>query len=125
MKRVFLLLTAVVFSTSMYAQDEAALTAVADKEAVVEVATDQNPELENQIKGALKSDETLQKETINYLKENPETASSVAEIIAANGDSLDGIISAVLGDSELSKTAVSFIKDNPELLNKAMELAGM
>jgi hypothetical protein len=125
MKRVFLLLIAVVFSTSMYAQDEAALSAVADKEAVAEVATAQNPELENQIKGALKSDETLQKETINYLKENPETASSVAEIIAANGDSLDGIISAVLGDSELSKTAVSFIKDNPELLNKAMELAGM
>ena len=66
-----------------------------------------------------------QKETISYLQENPETASAVGEIIEANGDSLDGIISAVLGDSELASSAISFVKDNPELLKKAMKVAGM
>lgn len=124
MKRVFLLIAAVVLSTSMYAQDEASVTAVVDNE-VVEVSATQNPEIEKHITEALKSDENLQKEAINYLKENPETASSVADIIAANGDSLDAVIAAVLGDSELATSAVNFIKDNPEMLNKAMQLAGM
>ena len=141
MKQVFLLIVAVVFSTAMYAQDTATLTDVADKEAVTEAAPEaateavseaapevapvQNPELEKQIADAIMSDETLQKETINYLKENPETASSLAEIIEANGDSVDGIIKAVFGDSELAATAVNYVKENPEMLSKAMKLAGM
>lgn len=124
MKRVFLVIIAVVFSSSMFAQD-VSLTNAADQVAGAEVVADQTQDVEAQIKDALMKDETLQKEAINYLKENPETASSVADILTANEGSLDGIISAVLGDSELTKTVVNYIKNNPEMLKQAMKLAGM
>ena len=124
MKGVFLVIIAVIFSSSMYSQ-EVSLSNAADQVAEAEVVVEQTQDVETQIKDALMKDENLQKEAINYLKENPETASSVADILQANEGSMDGIISAVLGDSELAKTAVNYIKNNPEMLKQVMKLAGM
>lgn len=125
MKRVIVLIVAVVFSTAMYAQETSALSAVTENESLTEVAATQNPELEKQIKDALMSDENLQESAINYLKENPETASSLADIVEANEGSLEGIISAVLGDSDLTSAAIGYIKNNPEMIQQVMKLAGM
>ena len=78
-----------------------------------------------QIKDALMKDEGLQKETINYLKENPETTNALSKILADNKGSLDGIIKSVLGDSDLTTAAVDWISKNPEMLNKVMKIVGM
>lgn len=128
MRRVFLFVVAIAFSTAVQAQDasvsqaaDQAVNQVAEGEAVATETQD----VEIQIIDALMKDENLQKEAINYLKENPETASSVAGILKANEGSMDGIITAVLANNELAKTAVNYIKNNPEMLQTAMQLAGM
>lgn len=123
MKRVFLLLVAVVFSASVYAQEETTMDVNVDKE--VAAVTEESADVNAQIADALSSDETLQKETVNYLKENPETSEALATIIEENEGSVSDIMTSVLGDSDLTTAAVNFIKENPEMLSKAMKLAGM
>jgi hypothetical protein len=70
-------------------------------------------------------DEGLQKETINYLKSNPETVESLAGMVTKNGGSTKGIMKSILGDKTLSTAAIDYISNNPELLDKAMKLIGM
>ena len=113
------------FSASISAQTMPSVSTDDVKKVGMEAAADQNPELEKQIKDALSKDEGLQKETVNYLKENPETTNAISKIIADNKDSLDGIIKSVLGDSALTTAAVDYIANNPEMLNKVMKMAGM
>lgn len=125
MKRVLLLIFVMAFTTSISAQTMPSVSTDDVKNAGMEAAAKQNPELEQQIKDALSKDEGLQKETVNYLKENPDTASAIAKIIADNKDSLDGIIKSVLGDSSLTTAAVDWIANNPEMLSKAMKIIGM
>lgn len=125
MRRLLLLVVVMAFSASISAQTMPSVSTDDVKNAGMEAAAEQNPELENQIKDALSKDEGLQKETVNYLKENPETTNAISKIIADNKDSLDGIIKSVLGDSALTTAAVDFIANNPEMLNKVMKMAGM
>ena len=70
-------------------------------------------------------DEGLQKETIAYLKENPDTSDALTEIVGKNKDSLSGIMDAVMGDSKLASAAIDWISNNPEMLQKAMKIIGM
>jgi transcription termination factor NusB len=125
MKRVVLLIVAVIFSASISAQTMPSVSTDDVKNAGVAVAAEQSPEVEKQIKDALMKDEGLQKETINYLKENPETTNALSKILVDNKDSLDGIIKSVLGDSALTTAAVDWIANNPEMLNKVMKIVGM
>ncbi len=125
MKRVVLLIVAVIFSVSISAQTMPTVNTDDVKNAGVAVAAEQSPELEKQITDALMKDEGLQKETINYLKENPETTNALSKILVDNKDSLDGIMKAVLGDSALATAAVDWIANNPEMLSKVMKIAGM
>ena len=125
MKRLLLLIFVMAFTASISAQTMPSVSTDVVKKAGMEAATEQSPELEQQIKDALMKDEGLQKETINYLKENPETTNSLSKIIADNKDSLDGIIKSVLGDSALTTAAVDWIANNPQMLNKVMKMAGM
>jgi len=48
----------------------------------------------------------LQRKTINYLKENPETTSAFSKILVDNKDSLDEIIKPVFVDIALTTAAV-------------------
>jgi len=125
MKRVVLLIVAVIFSVSISAQTMPTVSTDDVKNAGVAAAAEQSPEVEKQIKDALMKDEGLQKETINYLKENPETTNALSKIIGDNKDSLDGIMKSVLGDSALTTAAVDWIANNPEMLNKVMKIVGM
>jgi uncharacterized membrane protein YvbJ len=125
MKRVVLLIVAMIFSASISAQTMPTVNTDDVKNAGVAVAAEQSPEVEKQIKDALMKDEGLQKETINYLKENPETTNALSKILVDNKDSLDGIMKAVLGDSALTTAAVDWIANNPEMLNKVMKIVGM
>lgn len=125
MKRLLLLVFVMAFTASLSAQTMPSVSTDDVKKVGMEAAADQNPELENQIKDALSKDEGLQKETVNYLKENPETTNAISKIITDNKDSLDGIIKSVLGDSALTTAAVDYIANNPEMLNKVMKMAGM
>lgn len=125
MKRLLLLVFVMAFSASISAQTMPSVSTDDVKKVGMEAAADQNPELEKQIKDALSKDEGLQKETVNYLKENPETTNAISKIITDNKDSLDGIIKSVLGDSALTTAAVDYIANNPEMLNKVMKMAGM
>ena len=113
------------FTASISAQTMPSVSTDDVKKVGMEAAADQNPELKNQIKDALSKDEGLQKETVDYLKENPETTNAISKIITDNKDSLDGIIKSVLGDSALTTAAVDYIANNPEMLNKVMKMAGM
>ena len=131
MRRVFLIFAAIAFSTAVHAQDATVSEAadqVAKAEAVAseaEAVATEVPDVDIQIIDALMKDESLQKEAVNYLKENPETASSVAGILKANEGYMEGIITAVLANNELTTTAVNYIKNNPEMLQTALKLGGM
>lgn len=125
MKRVLFLFSVLAFSASISAQTVPSLKTDDIKKAGMEVASENNPELDKQIKDALMKDEGLQKETISYLKKNPETTNAITKILQDNKDSLDGIIKSVLGDSELTTAAIDWISKNPEMLDKVMKLAGM
>ena len=125
MKRIVLLIVAVVFSVSISAQTMPSVKTDDVKNAGMAVATEQSPDVEKQISEALMKDEGLQKDTIAYLKENPDTSNAVTEIVGQHKDSLSGIMKAVMGDSTLSAAAIDWIANNPEMLSKAMKIIGM
>ena len=125
MKKVLFLMFAMAFTTAVSAQTMPSMSTDDVKKVGTEALAEQNPEMDKQIKDALMKDEGLQKETINYLKENPETASALAGILTKNKGSLDGIMKSVLGDSKLTTAAIDFISNNPEMLSKAMKIVGM
>ena len=91
----------------------------------LEAVSKENPDMEGQITEALKKDEGLQKEAINYLKNNPETAVSLAGMAKKSGGSNKGLMKSILGDKDLTAAAIEFISSNPELLSKAMKVIGM
>lgn len=113
------------FSTAVSAQSMPSVSTDDVKKMGTEALASQSPDTEKQIKDALMKDEGLQKETINYLKENPETASALAGILTKNKGSLDGIMKSVLGDSDLTSAAIEWISNNPEMLSKVMKIVGM
>ena len=115
----------IAFSATMSAQTMPSMSTNDMKKVGTEALAKQSPEVEKQIKDALMKDEGLQKETINYLKENPETTSALAGILTKNKGSLDGIMKSVLGDSKLTAAAIDWISNNPEMLSKAMKIIGM
>ncbi len=125
MKKVLFLMFAMAFTTAVSAQTMPSIKTDDLKNAGAQALAEQNPEMEKQIKDALMKDEGLQKETINYLKENPETTSALTKIIADNKDSIDGVMKSVLGDSKLTSAAIDWISKNPEMLNKVMKIVGM
>lgn len=125
MKRIVLLIVAVVFSATISAQTIPSVKTEDVKSAGMAVANEQNPDMEKQIKEALMKDESLQEETIGYLQDNEDTSDAITEIIQDNEDSLSGIMEAVMGDSALSSAAIDWISNNPEMLKKAMKIAGM
>ena len=125
MKRFFIFFALVMFTMSISAQTMPAVSTDDVKAAATEAAAEQSPDATKQIMSALKTDEGLKKETIDYLKNNPETTSAISKIITDNKDSIDGIMKSVLGDSALTSTAVDWIANNPEMLSKVMKLAGM
>lgn len=116
---------AMAFTTAVSAQTMPSVKTDDVKSMGAEALADQNPEMDKQIKEALMKDEGLQKETINYLKENPETTSALTKIIADNKDSIDGVMKSVLGDSQLTTAAIDWISNNPDMLNKVMKIVGM
>ena len=116
---------AMAFTTAVSAQTMPSINADDVKKVGAEALAEQNPEMDKQIKDALMKDEDLQKETIKYLKENPETASSLTKILTENKGSLDSIMKSVLGDSKLTTAAIDWISNNPEMLSKAMKIVGM
>ena len=125
MKKVLFLMCFIAFSATMSAQTMPSMSTNDMKKVGTEALAKQSPEVEKQIKDALMKDEGLQKETINYLKENPETTSALAGILTKNKGSLDGIMKSVLGDSKLTAAAIDWISNNPEMLSKAMKIVGM
>ncbi|MCP4884832.1 MAG: hypothetical protein GY908_13710 [Flavobacteriales bacterium] len=125
MRKVLFLMCFIAFSTGMSAQTMPSVTTNDMKKVGTDALAKQSPELENQIKDALMKDEGLQKETINYLKKNPETTSALAGILTKNKGSLDGIMKSVLGDKDLTSAAIQWISNNPEMLSKVMKIVGM
>ena len=113
----------VAFSASLSAQTMPSLSDA--KKAGLEEVSKSSPDQKAQITEALKKDEGLQKETINYLKENPETAASVATMAKKSGGSNKGLMKSILGDKDLTTAAIEYISSNPELLSKAMKVIGM
>ena len=125
MKRMILSMAVMIFTLSISAQTMPSVSADDVQAAGMEAVAEQNPDMTNQIKEVLMKDEGIQKEAIDYLKNNPETTDAISQIIADNKDSIEGIMKSVLGDSSLSTAAIDWIANNPEMLNKVMKLAGM
>ena len=125
MKRFFILMIMMSLTYSVSAQTMPSVSTDDVKAAGVEAAAEQGTDVTKQIMTALKTDEGVQKETIDYLKNNPETTNAISKIITDNKDSIDGIMKSVLGDSALTSAAVDWIANNPDMLGKVMKLAGM
>ena len=113
------------FTASLSAQSLPKLKTSDVKMDGIESVKKEQPKLDSQIKDALMKDEDLQKETIDYLKSNPDTAKSLTEIASKNKGSNKGIMKSILGDKDLTTAAIDYISKNPDLLNKAMKVIGM
>lgn len=125
MKKVLFFACTLAFSVSLSAQTLPDVNANDIKNADIETISKENPNLEAQIQDALMKDDGLQKETIDYLKSNPETTKSLANILTKNSGSNEGIMKSILGDKDLATAAIDYISSNPELLSKAMKIIGM
>lgn len=125
MKKYLFFMFIIAFSASLSAQTMPTLNSSDAAKAGLEAVAKEKPNMEGQITEALKKDEGLQKEAINYLKNNPETAASVASMAKKNGGSTKGLINSILGDKDLTTAAIEYISSNPELLSKAMKIIGM
>ncbi len=115
----------IAFSTTLSAQTMPTVKTSDLKKTGIEAVSKEKPNMEAQIKSALMKDEDLQKETIKYLKSNPETTKSVTNMVKDNKGSNKGIMKAILGDKKLSTAAIDYISKNPKLLSKAMKVIGM
>ncbi|MGB5355927.1 MAG: hypothetical protein WBN11_04460 [Eudoraea sp.] len=125
MKKVLFFTFIMAFSASLSAQTVPGINTSDVKKSGMDAVSKENPNMDAQIKDALMKDEGLQKETIDYLKSNPETTKSLTNIAAENKGSNQGIMKAILGDKDLASAAIDFISKNPELLSKAMKVIGM
>jgi hypothetical protein len=125
MKKYLFFTFIIAFSVSLSAQTMPSLNSSDATKAGLEAVSKENPDMEGQITEALKKDEGLQKEAINYLKNNPETAVSLAGMAKKSGGSNKGLMKSILGDKDLTAAAIEFISSNPELLSKAMKVIGM
>jgi ABC-type proline/glycine betaine transport system substrate-binding protein len=123
MKKYLFFMFIVAFSASMSAQTMPSLSDA--KDAGMKTVSKSTPDMSSQITEALKKDPGLQKEAVNYLKENPKTAATVASMAAKNGGSTKGLMNSILGDKDLTTAAIEYISSNPELLSKAMKIIGM
>ena len=122
MKKVILTL-AVAFSTvALSAQTLHSASSLTS--AATESVSNMSVTQEKQVKNALLNDDSLQSQTLDYLKSDPETATSVAKLATKSSDS-KGLMQSILGDKSLSSAAIDFITSNPELLSQAMKFVGM
>ena len=125
MKKVFFFVLTLAFTTAISAQTMPSISTDDVKKAGIEAVSDENPNLENQIKEALMKDEGLQKETLGYLKNNPDTTEMLAGLISKNSGSASKLMESVLGNKELATAAIDWISNNPEMLSKVMKIVGM
>jgi len=125
MKKFLFFTFILVFSVSVSAQTIPSLNSTDAKKAGLEAVSKDNSKMDGQIKNALMKDEGLQKETIKYLKSNPDTAKSMVGMDKKSGGSSQGIMKSILGDKTLASAAIEYISSNPKLLNQAMKLVGM
>jgi ABC-type proline/glycine betaine transport system substrate-binding protein len=123
MKKYLFFMFFVAFSATLSAQTMPSLKDA--KKAGLEEVSKSGSDMTGQITEALKKDEGLQNDAIDYLKKNPETAASVASMAKKSGGSNKGLMKSILGDKDLTTAAVEYISSNPELLSKAMKVIGM
>ena len=84
MKKVLFFAFMMAFSASLSAQTVPGINTSDVKKSGMDAVSKENPNMDAQIKDALMKDEGLQKETIDYLKSNPETTKSLTNIAAKN-----------------------------------------
>ena len=125
MTKILVLAFTVLFSASLSAQQLPSVTTSDLKKEGVEALSKEKPSMDAQIKSALMKDEGLQKETISYLKSNPDATKSLLGIFKNSNGSSSEIMSAILENKELTKMAIDYVSKNPKLLKKAMGLLKM
>ena len=122
MKNYFFILTVLLFSFSVTAQD---LPTKKMSEMSKSALSTNTKDVNKQIASALLKDEGLQKKAISYLKDNPDTKTSLLDMISKNKGSSSSLMKSILDNKELSMAAINYIKDNPKLLKKAMKIIGL
>ena len=123
MKKYLIFTFILAFSATLSAQTIPRLSTSDLKKGALTAVPQEN--MRDQILNALKEDAGLQKEALNYLKNNPETASSVASMAKNSGEPSQELMQSILGDKRLAMAAIKYISNNPKLLEKAMKLVGM
>ena len=106
----FLIFTLIFAITASLSAQQLTKVSVSDlKKDGMEAISKEKPNLELQIKSALMKDDDLQKDTINYLVSNTDTAKYLTSIVQKNKGSNKGIMKSILGDKKLSKAVVDYI----------------
>lgn len=123
MKKYLIFTFILAFSATLSAQTITRLSTSDVKKGALTAVPQEN--MNDQILNALKKDAGLQKEALNYLKNNPETAASVASMAKNSGEPSQELMQSILGDKPLAMAAIQYISNNPKLLEKAMKLVGM
>ncbi|MEQ9300672.1 MAG: hypothetical protein RIF33_19025 [Cyclobacteriaceae bacterium] len=125
MKNLLVVLVVFAASSTVMAQSLPKINK-ADVQSGMEQVSSQAELSDDQIKDALVKDEELQTETINFLKKNPDTKSSMAKLaMKSMGGGSSGLMKSLLGDQNLATAAISFVQSNPAMLTKAMKILGM
>ena len=123
MKKYLIFTFILAFSATLSAQTITRLSTSDVKKGALTAVPQEN--MNDQILNALKKDAGLQKEALNYLKNNSETAASVASMAKNSGEPSQELMQSILGDKPLAMAAIQYISNNPKLLEKAMKLVGM
>lgn len=114
-----------VSTTALTAQSLPSVKSKDLTKAATESVSSLSSKQETQIKNALMKDDELQGKTIDFLKSNPETASSLMGMAKANKGNNKGLMKSILGDKSLTQAALDYISKNPALLKKAMKFVGI
>jgi len=123
MKNYIFLLCFAFFATTMSAQVLPSAKKLTKK--TEQAISKEKTNMDDQISKALMKDEDLQKETIDFLKSNPDTKSSLMGLLTKNKGMKGNLMKSILGNQDLASAAIGFIKSNPDLLKKAMQIVGL
>ncbi len=118
MYKILIFSAALAFSTSLSAQVIPSVKKTDLKSTSLEAVSNQDVNLDNQIKTALMKDEGLQKKAFEFLKSNPDTSKSFAGLLLDNKGSKSSLMKSVLGNKKLASVVIDYVANNPDLLKK-------
>lgn len=122
MKKLLFILSVLAFTNFSYAQTITMKDAAKSTESVTKT---NSKEVQKQIQNGLVNNDELAAMGAGYLKSNPDTRSTFANLYKENKGAISQTMKAVMSNPKLSNSVMDWINGNPEVMNKALGMLGM